>query len=185
MNTLLVLGVNDGLQHFYIAAYDMDDHKYVVIRGTKDKHTWDMFSVVKCKLVDRKHFYDIKDEPVFTEQMGRLSLKEYLKDIKGSMIDFMLPNSNEILTMVSVDRIEDIVEDGSYVGILLISGDKTYQFKVADRIWLQNWEKEEGLFKNGKDKGIANMNRKDRDVYVVVYRAHLNKRPYIIAIHSL
>ena len=183
MYTLLILGIVDRPQYSYIAAYDMDNNRYIIVRYDSGKYILNIFDITGCNLLDRGHFFEIRDKPVFMQQMEGLDLAVYLKDIARPIGDFMSPNNVERLSMIMVDRIEDIIEDSAYHGILFTGDGATYQIKVADDRWLQDWAGRKGLFSRGKDYIIDYMNSDDRRTYLVIYRAHLNRRPYIISTH--
>lgn len=164
----------------------MDDDRYMIIRHEEGKDICKKISLVKCHLTDKRHFYEVNGGITFIRQVDGDQLKEYLRKIKRPMSGFISPKNKEVVAMVSVDKVDDIIDnDMDYQGILFVSDGKTYQFRVVVEEWRRFFKTIRDKFHNNKREAIKNMNKKDKDLYLIVYKSKQNKRPYILFIHMI
>lgn len=191
MNTLLILGTNIDSNYCYISAYDSTEHKYIQIKHDKkrtlktESRMWNIFSWIKCELVEGNYFYKIKEGPIFVEQLNGKKGKRYLRSIDKSLDRFLSPHNRENMGMFFIDSIQDISKTSKGIEVVLSSRSKKYKYTIRDTKFLAYLIGEHREFIENKYRALDYINRKESDIYILLYKPYKNQLPYILGIHSL
>jgi len=173
---LLILGVGElSKEDTSIFAYNFDCDKYIKIKRKKslvlgnEINEWNPFCITSCSLSENRDHFMVIGEPVLKEQLDFAKAKDRLRRINKS-IDKFLHQNNEIITLVSADKVVDLVKDiHDYKIVFFIRGNK-YTFYLRDEKLLSCLQKHDGDFEVDRNKVMGFINKEGNDTYLLISR---------------